>query len=147
VTRRHASEALIREMAFQDVLTDLAHLRLFMDRLQQALLSMERTGPCAVLMFLDLNRFKLLNDQRGHAAGDVLLQQVAQRLTACVRGIDTVVRLGGDEFALLMEDVDTDEQRALTHARTVADKVKQALAIEFDLGDESQHNPTPAASA
>ena len=137
VTQRHASEALIRKMAFQDVLTGLANRRLFMDRLQQALLSMARTGQCAVLMFLDLDRFKLLNDQRGHAAGDLLLQQVAQRLTACVRGIDTVARLGGDEFTLLMEDVATDEQRALAHARTVAEKVKQALAAAFYLGDDT----------
>lgn len=141
VTQRHESEELIRQMAFQDVLTGLANRRLFMDRLQQALISMARTGQCAVLIFLDLDRFKLLNDQQGHATGDLLLQKVAQRLTACVRGTDTVARLGGDEFTLLVEDVDTDAQRALGHARTVADKVKQALAVEFDLGDESARHP------
>ncbi len=141
VTQRHESEELIRQMAFQDVLTGLANRRLFMDRLQQALISMARTGQCAVLIFLDLDRFKLLNDQQGHATGDLLLQKVAQRLTACVRGTDTVARLGGDEFTLLVEDVDTDAQRALGHARTVADKVKQALVVEFDLGDESARHP------
>lgn len=140
VTRRRESEELIRQMAFQDVLTGLANRRLFMDRLQQALISMARTGQRAVLMFLDLDRFKLLNDQRGHAAGDMLLQQVAHRLTGCVRGVDTVARLGGDEFTLLMEDVGADEQRAMRHARSVAEKVMQALAIDFDLGsrDASQ---------
>ena len=110
---------------------------LFMDRLQQALFGMARTGQCAVLMFLDLDRFKALNDQRGHSAGDLLLQQVAQRLTACVRGVDTVARLGGDEFTILMEDVDADDQLAMRHARTAADKVMQALAIDFDLGGDA----------
>ena len=137
VTQRRKSEELIRQMAFQDALTGLANRRLFMDRLQQALASMARTGQCAVLMFLDLDRFKALNDQRGHAAGDLLLQQVAQRLTACVRGVDTVARLGGDEFTILMEDVGADEQVALRHARTAADKVMQALAVDFDLGGDA----------
>lgn len=137
VTQRHESEELIRNMAFQDVLTGLANRRLFMDRLQHALTSMARTGHCAVLMFLDLDRFKSLNDQRGHAAGDFLLQQVAHRLSACVRGIDTVARLGGDEFTILMEEVGTDDPLALSHARTAADKVVQALAIEFELGGEA----------
>ena len=137
VTRRRESEELIRQMAFQDVLTGLANRRLFMDRLQQALFGMARTGQCAVLMFLDLDRFKALNDQRGHSAGDLLLQQVAQRLTACVRGVDTVARLGGDEFTILMEDVDADDQLAMRHARTAADKVMQALAIDFDLGGDA----------
>ena len=137
VTRRHVSEELIRQMAFQDVLTGLANRRLFMDRLQQALLGMARTGKYAVLMFLDLDRFKSLNDQRGHAAGDLLLQQVARRLTGCVRGVDTVARLGGDEFTILMEDVDADDQRAMRHTRTATDKVLQALAMDFDLGGEA----------
>jgi len=137
VTQRHESEELIRQMAFQDVLTGLANRRLFIDRLQQALVSMARTGHCAVLMFLDMDRFKALNDQRGHAVGDLLLQQVAQRLTACVRGVDTVARLGGDEFTILMEDVGTDDQWAMRHARTAADKVMQALAVDFDLGGEA----------
>lgn len=138
VTARRESEELIRQMAFQDVLTGLANRRLFMDRLQQALNGMARTGKYAVLMFLDLDSFKSLNDQRGHAAGDLLLQQVAQRLTGCVRGVDTVARLGGDEFTILMEEVDADDQQAMRHTRTAADKVLQALAMDFDLGGEAK---------
>lgn len=137
VTRRRESEELIRHMAFHDVLTGLANRRLFMDRLQQALNSMARTGSYAVLMFLDLDSFKSLNDRQGHAAGDSLLQQVAQRLTGCVRSVDTVARLGGDEFTILMENVDADDQRAMRHTRTAADKVMQALANDFDLGGEA----------
>ena len=146
VTRRRESEELIRQMAFQDVLTGLANRRLFMDRLQQALFGMARTGQCAVLMFLDLDRFKALNDQRGHSAGDLLLQQVAQRLTACVRGVDTVARLGGDEFTILMEDVDADDQLAMRHARTAADKVRrwQLTLISVAM---PQRSDTRAASA
>ena len=134
VTRRRESEELIRHMAFQDALTGLPNRRLFMDRLQQALNGMARTGKYAVLMFLDIDKFKSLNDQRGHAAGDLLLQQVAQRLTGCVRGVDTVARLGGDEFTILMEDMNADKQRAMHDTRVAVDKVMQALAMDFDLG-------------
>ncbi len=141
VTGRHESEELVRQMAFHDVLTGLANRRLFIDRLQQSLISMARTGRCAVLMFLDLDHFKSLNDQRGHAAGDLLLQLAAHRLTACVRSVDTVARLGGDEFTILMEGVDADDQRALGHARKAADKVMQALAVSFDLGGEPPSQP------
>lgn len=134
VTQRRESQELIRQMAFQDALTGLANRRLFMDRLQHALNSMARTGKSAALMFLDIDKFKSLNDQRGHAAGDLLLQQVAQRLTGCVRKVDTVARLGGDEFTILMEDVSADEERAMRDTRVAADKVMQALALDFDLG-------------
>lgn len=137
VTRRRESEALIRHMAFHDVLTGLANRRLFMDRLQQALNGMARTGSCAVLMFLDLDSFKSLNDRHGHAAGDSLLQQVGQRLAGCVRSVDTVARLGGDEFTILMQALDADGARAMRHARTAADKVMQALTKDFDLGGET----------
>ena len=133
VTRRRESEELIRQMAFQDALTGLPNRRLFMDRLQQALNGMARTGKYAVLMFLDIDKFKSLNDQRGHAAGDLLLQQVAQRLTGCVRGVDTVARLGGDEFTILMEDMNADKHRAMHDTRVAVDKVMQALAMDFDL--------------
>ena len=138
VTQRRESEERIRQMAFQDVLTGLANRRLFMDRLQQALVRMARTGKYAVLMFLDLDGFKSLNDQRGHAAGDLLLQQVARRLTGSMRGVDTVARLGGDEFTILMEAVEPDDPQAMRYARTAADKLMRALDTGFEIGGEAQ---------
>jgi len=134
VSARRQAEALIRQMAFHDPLTGLANRRLFMDRLELALAGMARTGQRGVLMFLDLDKFKLLNDLQGHSTGDLLLQQVAQRLKACVRGVDTVARLGGDEFTILLEDAGTDDRLAARHAKTVADKVLQSLQLPFALG-------------
>jgi len=136
ISARKRSEELIRQMAFHDALTGLANRRLFMDRLQQTLLSMARSGQCAVLMYLDLDKFKLLNDSLGHSRGDQLLLQVAQRLKACVRGIDTVARLGGDEFTVLLEDAGSNHALACTHAWAVAEKIMQALQQPFNLGNE-----------
>jgi diguanylate cyclase (GGDEF)-like protein/PAS domain S-box-containing protein len=138
VTVRKATEDSIRQMAFHDSLTGLANRRLFMDRLQMALLAMARSGQCAVLIFLDLDKFKALNDSRGHDLGDVLLQQVAQRLRSCVRGVDTVARLGGDEFTVLLEDAGAESQRAAAHGQWVAEKILQSLREPFDLGQSGQ---------
>ncbi len=133
VSARRQSEALIRQMAFHDPLTGLANRRLFMDRLELALAGMARTGQRGVLMFLDLDKFKSLNDLQGHSTGDMLLQHVSQRLKACVRGVDTVARLGGDEFTILLEDAGSDDVLATRHAKTVADKVLGALQLPFKL--------------
>lgn len=138
VTSRRQAEELIRQMAFHDALTGLANRRLFMDRLAQALVAMARSGQHSVLMFLDLDKFKALNDSHGHAVGDVLLQQVAQRLKSGVRGIDTVARLGGDEFTVLLENAGQDAESATQHAQTVADKLLRALQAPFDLGTVAQ---------
>ena len=136
VTARRQSQELIRQMAFHDALTGLANRRLFMDRLQQALAGMARSGQCSILMFLDLDKFKALNDLQGHGVGDQLLQQVAQRLKACVRGVDTVARLGGDEFTILLEDAGVNTGFARLHAQAVADKVLHSIQTPFKLGDE-----------
>lgn len=127
VTQRKQSEEVIRQLAFHDPLTGLANRRLFMDRLQQALSGMVRSGQCGVLLYLDLDKFKPLNDAHGHAVGDLLLQQVAQRLERCVRSIDTVARLGGDEFTVVLGQAGADVRLAQQHGQTVADKVLQAL--------------------
>jgi diguanylate cyclase (GGDEF)-like protein/PAS domain S-box-containing protein len=134
ITARKQADEIIRQLAFHDTLTGLANRRLFIDRLQQALAGMARGGQCGALMFLDLDKFKLLNDECGHEAGDVLLQQVAQRLKSCVRGIDTVARLGGDEFTVLLADVGPDAATATRHAQAVATKIAQLLALPFDMG-------------
>ncbi len=101
ITARKAAEAQIRFMANHDALTGLPNRVLFRDRLEQALARARRDSEEVAILCLDLDRFKEVNDMRGHAAGDALLKQAAARLTAVVRETDTVARLGGDEFAIV----------------------------------------------
>lgn len=105
ITLSKKSEEEIEHLAYYDPLTELPNRRLLADRLQQALVSSGRSGRQGALLFIDLDNFKVLNDTLGHAIGDLLLQQVAQRLTSCVREGDTVARLGGDEFLVMLEDL------------------------------------------
>lgn len=116
--------------ANHDVLTGLANRTLLSDRLRLAFASAERNGDLVALLLLDLDRFKVINDSLGHAAGDVLLQAVARRLVACVRGTDTVARLGGDEFVVVMPSLVNEEA-----AKIVASKVLEILARPFYLDE------------
>jgi diguanylate cyclase (GGDEF)-like protein len=111
--RRHQAAAAIERFALQtdlahaaryDELTGLPNRRLFQDRMRLAL-ARSRRGHGGAVMFIDLDDFKCVNDRYGHAAGDQLLQAVAQRIKSCVREADTVARLGGDEFVVLLEEV------------------------------------------
>ena len=101
ITLRKAAEDEIRNLAFYDPLTQLPNRRLLMDRLEQALASGNRHKRKGALLFIDLDNFKTLNDTLGHDHGDLLLQQVAERLSRCTREGDTVARLGGDEFVVM----------------------------------------------
>ena len=133
VTSRKLNEEMIRQLAFHDPLTGLANRRLFMDRLQQALTGMMRSGQCGVLIYLDLDKFKYLNDMHGHSTGDLYLQQVARRLEGCVRSVDTVARLGGDEFTIVLNEAGSSEDLAFRHGQLVVDKVMLALHTPFQL--------------
>ncbi len=137
VTERKASEALIWAQAHFDPLTGLPNRRMFRQHLQDAL-SPARTGQGmttkVALMFIDLDRFKEINDAHGHEVGDQLLQTAAQRLRSCVRGSDLVARLGGDEFTLVIHDLETEQQ-----AQDIALKVLARLAEPFDLGPDTEH--------
>lgn len=115
-------------VATHDMLTDLPNRQLFHDRLDEALANARRTRSRVALLFLDLDRFKLTNDTLGHAAGDRLLQSVAERLAQCIRTSDTVARLGGDEFTAILPGI----QRSQDVAR-VANKILDALARPFVL--------------
>ncbi len=133
-------EAVNRELeyfALTDALTGLPNRRLLMDRLTHAMAASARTGDHCALMFLDLDHFKQLNDTLGHVAGDLLLQKVASRLSACVREGDTVARLGGDEFVVLLERLGVHDQQADSQAVVVSNKILDSLARTYLLDKHS----------
>jgi diguanylate cyclase (GGDEF)-like protein len=108
-----------------------------MDRLQQARLASARSQQHCALMFLDIDKFKQLNDTLGHDMGDALLQQVSARLLACAREGDTVARLGGDEFVVLLDGLSRQPQEAARQADLVAQKMRDALARTYQLGEHA----------
>ena len=133
ITERKAAEAQIQTLAYFDALTNLPNRRLLMDRLAHAMAASLRHPRKAALLFVDMDNFKVLNDTHGHFMGDQLLQQVAMRLTSCVREGDTVARLGGDEFVVMLEDHSEDLTVATGQARVVAEKVLAVLAQPHQL--------------
>lgn len=133
ITQQRHDEEEIRRLAFFDPLTGLPNRRLLMDRLKQAMATAARTNRHGALMFLDLDHFKLLNDTQGHDMGDLLLQQTAARLTACVRDGDSVARLGGDEFVVLLEALSPNSHDAATQAEAVANKLLEAFTAPYSL--------------
>ena len=136
---RHAT-AEIENLAFYDPLTGLPNRRLLLDRLHQAEVAAARSGELGALLFLDLDHFKNLNDSLGHEVGDQLLQQVAKRLTACVRAADTVARLGGDEFVVMLRNLSVDSAEAASMARRIGEKILQHLNQPYQLGAQVHHS-------
>ncbi|WP_445261881.1 bifunctional diguanylate cyclase/phosphodiesterase [Pseudomonas sp. EA_35y_Pfl2_R5] len=132
ISERKASEQRIHRLAYYDALTQLPNRTLFQDRLHSALQHGERHQEWVVLMFLDLDRFKPINDSLGHAAGDRMLKEVATRLRACVDSDDTVARMGGDEFTLLLQS-QSQREVALTRAIHVGEQILASLAQPFVL--------------
>ena len=131
ITQRKRLEEQSRHLAEHDPLTGLPNRVLFLDRLHQALAAARRQHKRFALMFLDLDRFKEVNDAHGHQAGDLVLQEVARRLTGCVRSVDTVSRLGGDEFVVLLADIGGADQAA-----HVAATVMNALSLPIAAGEQ-----------
>ncbi len=140
--RKHAEEK-IEKLAFYDVLTGLPNRRLLMDRLQYALAVSGRDQARGALLFIDLDNFKDLNDTQGHDVGDMLLQQVAQRLVACVRESDTVARLGGDEFVVMLQNLDSAALQATAQVELVGKKILSSLNQAYHLG-ALEHHSTPS---
>ncbi len=131
ITVRRQTEDKVHQLAYFDPLTQLPNRRLLMDRLAQALAANQRSAAFGALMYLDLDNFKPLNDQHGHGAGDLLLVEVARRLKACVRAVDTVSRIGGDEFVVLLVDLTTDHAHAVEQAKKLAEKIRFSLAEPY----------------
>lgn len=156
ITERKKAEAALREskermqiadqvlhLAFHDTLTNLPNRRVLNDRIHQTMVTSKRSACYGALMFLDLDNFKTLNDTHGHAAGDLLLIEAAQRLTNCVREMDTVARFGGDEFVVMLSQLKSDRAESTSQARIIAEKISTVLAQPYQLtlkreGDEDR---------
>ncbi len=146
VTERRSEDLAIREMAFHDLLTGLPNRRLFLDRLQQALAASRRDRYHGALLFMDLDRFKHLNDTLGHDQGDVLLREIARRLREEVRQSDTVARFGGDEFVVIIAPLSPLREQAEAQIRQVGEKLRIALAVPVAL-DDGAFTITPSIGA
>ncbi|MYM25951.1 EAL domain-containing protein [Duganella sp. FT135W] len=134
IVERRQAEARVHHMAYHDSLTGLPNRALLSDRLDRAMLAAQRTERKLAVMFIDLDRFKTINDSLGHMTGDQLLKEVASRLCRAVRASDTVARLGGDEFVVLVPGIRTAEE-----ASQVAEKIIEALSESFPLEGRNLH--------
>ncbi len=143
IRERKATERKIQRLAFYDALTGLPNRMLLMDRMDHALASAQRRQQGGALLFIDMDNFKTLNDTLGHDQGDLLLQQVAQRLNNCVRNVDTVARLGGDEFVVMLEELSPHPEELARDALSVAEKILAMLAVPYALKGY-QYRSTPS---
>ncbi len=139
MTDRKLAEEKIHRLAFFDTLTDLPNRRLLVDRLGQALTHSLRTCAFGAIFFMDLDDFKIINDTKGHDAGDMLLIEVAARLKSCVRENDTVARLGGDEFVVILQDLSDDREIAASQAESIARKIVASLSYPYHLSGHEHH--------
>ena len=132
ITDRKEMEEQVQHLAYHDPLTELPNRMLFTDRLQQALSTAKRDHAQLALMFIDLDKFKPVNDKHGHHVGDLLLKEVARRIQGCLRESDTVARIGGDEFVVLLPVVQAEQD-----ALEVAEKIRFSLNQPFELAGHS----------
>lgn len=146
ITLNKMAASSIARMAYFDHLTNLPNRRNFLDRLKQALASSERNHRRGALLFIDLDNFKKLNDTLGHEMGDLLLQQVGERLSGRVRATDMVARLGGDEFVVLLADLADEDFAAAAQAQVAGEKILTILNQLYELGNYKYHT-TPSIGA
>jgi diguanylate cyclase (GGDEF)-like protein/PAS domain S-box-containing protein len=132
ITARRLAEARVEHLAFHDPLTNLPNRLLLLDRLKQALLQASRQGRGVAVLFIDLDRFKFVNDSLGHHAGDTVLTEVGIRLRQSIRSGDTVSRIGGDEFVVICPDVGGS-----TDVHLIADSIQAAIARPITIGDQT----------
>ena len=140
ITSRKQAEEDIHSLAYYDSLTGLPNRRLLMDRMRSALAGSARGNLYGAVLFLDMDRFKTLNDSLGHDVGDQLLVEVGRRIQACVREVDSVSRLGGDEFVILLEEVDAHIEEASRKASLIAEKIRIALVMPYQLNYGVHHS-------
>lgn len=133
ITARKQAEDEIRNLAFYDVLTTLPNRRLLMERLHTALSASARSHKYGAVLFLDMDKFKNLNDTLGHDYGDLLLIDVAERIQSCVRESDTVARLGGDEFVVILEEMEGSDEETSQKVALIAEKIRAALSMPYQL--------------
>jgi diguanylate cyclase (GGDEF)-like protein/PAS domain S-box-containing protein len=129
ITERKRREEELRHLAHHDTLTGLPNRALFDDRLEQTVIQSRRNQSLSAVMFIDLDKFKPINDELGHEAGDIVLKTVSRRLGECIRASDTVARVGGDEFVIILNKLDKAESAA-----QVADKIISSLTQPIDVG-------------
>lgn len=139
ITERKQAEARIEYLAYFDALTELPNRRLLLDRLEQNLSRAHRYGHYGAMLFLDLDRFKNINDSLGHPVGDALLKEVSKRMTLDMRAEDTVSRLGGDEFVLLLSELGDDPVNAAAMAQHKAELVQTRLAEKYHIMGHELH--------
>lgn len=143
ITDRKAAQREIHKLAFYDSLTGLPNRQLLLDRLQHEIVVASRRGSMGAVMFIDLDNFKVLNDTLGHDMGDLLLQQVAQRISQTVREGDTVARWGGDEFVVVVSQLGMHAADAVGRADTIAEQIRASLNSPYDL-NKHEHHTTPS---
>jgi len=131
ITERKLNEERIHKLAFYDALTQLPNRRLLVERLRLALFASQRNHNHGALMFMDIDRFKTLNDTQGHDIGDQLLVEVGKRITHCVREQDTVARIGGDEFVIMLEGLSEHETAAIALAQRIGSKILDSLNLPY----------------
>ena len=139
ITERKKAEEIIRELAFFDQLTGLPNRTLLLDRLRHALAASARDRSYGALLFIDLDKFKTLNDTLGHDMGDLLLRLVGERLSHCIREGDTGARVGGDEFVVMLTSLGSNADDARASAVAVSEKVLTALNQPYQLGDVTHY--------
>ncbi len=140
ITERKKAEEEIHSLAYYDILTSLPNRRFLLDKLRQAQSISARSRNFGALLFLDMDRFKILNDTLGHDFGDLFLIEIAKRLQSCVRDADTVARVGGDEFVVLIEEIDVNPEEASQKVSVIAEKIRATLGKPYQLKEHEKHS-------
>lgn len=133
ITQRKLDEAQILDLAIRDPLTHLPNRRQLFERLGQTMMASKRSRRYSALIFLDLDNFKPLNDAHGHGAGDLLLVEVARRISHCLREVDFVARFGGDEFVVILSELEVDKSESRKESHIVAQKLRTILDLPYAL--------------
>lgn len=139
ITKRKEAEEEIRFRAYYDSLTKLPNRQLLLDRLEQAIMTSQRSGDYNAILFIDLDRFKSINDSLGHNTGDLLLIDTAARIKHCIREIDTAARFGGDEYVVLLKHIGSEQDEASFNAKRIAENINQSFQQPFILNQQEIH--------